>query len=223
VEQLTAQALVEFDRWSRRYDRSILQRFLFRPSHRLMVEQLRPTDAIVLDVGCGTGAFAHKLLAENHAKMVYGMDLSPGMLDHAAKRLNGWHGQYELVRGDSEKLPFDDCSIDVVTCSHSFHHYPNQRQVVAEMFRVLKPNGRVILVDGFRDRPYGWLIYDVAVTWTEGEVHHCSAREITQLFRDVGFGNVEQRRREFPIPYLLTIGDADKVDVEQTVLMRLAA
>lgn len=47
--------------------------------------------------------------------------------------------------GDSEDLPFENCSIDIITCINSFHHYPNPEKVVSEITRVLKPNGTLIL------------------------------------------------------------------------------
>jgi ubiquinone/menaquinone biosynthesis C-methylase UbiE len=115
-----------------------------------------------------------------------------------------------LVRGDSAYLPFGDGEFDVITCSHSFHHYPDQQRVVCEMYRVLRPNGRVLLVDGDRDGWWGWLIYDICVTWLEGGVHHCSAQRFRQLCEAAGFRHLQQFRHGTLAPFLLTIATAVK-------------
>jgi SAM-dependent methyltransferase len=94
----------------------------------------------------------------------------------------------------------------VVTCANSFHHYPNQVRAVAEMHRVLKPGGRLFLLDGFRDSLWGWLIYDVCVAAAEGAVRHVSARETRDLFRGVGFAQTVQTAFHRPAPFLLTEG-----------------
>ena len=110
------------------------------------------------------------------------------------------------VQGDSERLPFPAGAFDVVTCANSFHHYPHQDCAVAEMYRVLKPGGRLFLVDGCRDGLWGWFIYDVCVAGVEGDVLHASARRIRSLFGRAGF--VETRQKVYPglAPFLLTEG-----------------
>ena len=203
-------AIREFDHWSRSYDRSLLQRFLFRPSHRAMVEQIRTGDLRILDVGCGTGKFASVVLESVPEAEVFGLDLSEQMLQKGQPRLEQWPGRYHVVRGDSERLPFAADSFDLVTCSHSFHHYPNQDRVVQEMHRVLKPDGRLMLIDGNRDGWWGWLIFDVGVTTVEGQVHHCSGKRLRRLFAQAGFVELKQLRRNPFIPFLLTIGVAAK-------------
>jgi ubiquinone/menaquinone biosynthesis C-methylase UbiE len=200
------QARSEFDAWSRSYDRSLLQKFFFGPSHRLMLTRMHDADLNVLDVGCGTGRWAELVLNTWPHSKVTGLDLSQEMLKRAAPRAAGYPNRLDLVHGDAQSLPFDDASFDIVTCSHSFHHYPDQRGVVAEMARVLKPGGRVMIVDGCRDTWWGWFIFDGLVTWAEGHVHHCSHRRMRYLLEDVGITNIQQITHKYPVPYLLTIG-----------------
>lgn len=200
----------EFDHWSRTYDRSWLQWMIFHPSHQMMLQQLRASDERLLDIGCGTGQFLVQAAHEFSNLGCFGLDLSAKMLDQGQERLARVGDQVTVVRGDSERLPFADGSFDVVTCCHSFHHYPRQQAAVAEMFRVLRPDGRLLLIDGNRDRLWGWLVFDVAVTTIEGGVHHCSGLELRELFRLAGFAQVEQFSRRGLAPFLMTKGVAAK-------------
>ena len=91
-----------------------------------------------------------------------------------------------------------------MTCANSFHHYPHQDRAVAEMHRVLRPGGRLLLIDGYRDAPWGWFIYDVCVAGVEGDVHHASSRRFRELFAQAGLRAVAQKVYRGPAPFLLT-------------------
>jgi ubiquinone/menaquinone biosynthesis C-methylase UbiE len=206
----SAAAQRQFDRWSERYDRSLLQRLFFGPSHRLLLEALTAEDRRILDIGCGTGVFAARVLERWPRAQVWGLDLSEGMLRRAVARGRPAAGRLHLVRGDSGRLPFADDTFDAITCSHSFHHYPQPERVAAEMHRTLRPGGRLFIIDGDRDRPWGRLVFDVLVVLLEGPVRHLSGRAFRRLFRRVGFADVSQRRRRGFLPFLLTTGRAVK-------------
>jgi ubiquinone/menaquinone biosynthesis C-methylase UbiE len=206
----TADAKRQFDAWSGSYDRNPLQRWFFEPAHRLLLEALTPEDRRILDVGCGTSRFAAQVGRRFPGTRVVGLDLSAKMLSQGRDQCRRPGGPGDLVQADSERLPFADAVFDAVTCTHSFHHYPHQERVVAEMHRVLRPRGRLLIIDGDRDRWWGRLVYDVAVVWWEGDVHHRSGRSFRRLFRRVGFDEVCQRRHGGPLPFLLTEGQAVK-------------
>jgi ubiquinone/menaquinone biosynthesis C-methylase UbiE len=206
----TSEACREFDRWSGRYDRDVLQLLFFRPSHRMLLENIRADDRRILDIGCGTGQFAAAVHKRCPQARVYGLDLSGQMLRQGAKRCDGAGGAIQLVQGDSARLPFADDAFDVVTCAHSFHHYPSQSNVLAEMHRVLRPGGRLMIVDGDRDRWWGRILFDGIVVMIEGQVRHLSSRAFRSLYRRTGFDDIRQRRRRGPLPFLLTVGRAAK-------------
>lgn len=206
------QATREFIRWSESYDRSVLQWLLFGPAHRAIIGRIearcgdRPIR--VLDVGCGTGQFGERIRRALPNAKVVGVDLVAAMLAGGADRWARHRGHLMPVQGDSEHLPFVAGSFDVVTCANSFHHYPDQARAVAEMHRVLKPGGRLMLVDGYRDAPWGWFIYDFCVATVEGKVHHCSRSRMTGLFESAGFAATEQRVYRGAAPFLFTEGVA---------------
>ncbi len=205
----------EFEKWAGTYDRSPLNYFLFRPSYITLMEEIARWHAdnrrafSVLDVGCGTGTLAGLIADTPWTTRVIGLDYAAGMCVEAASkaRAGGVDGGVHFVNGDSEHLPFADESIDVVTCSNSFHHYPHQAAVVAEFWRILAPGGRLILIDGFRDCVVGWMVYDVIIDHVEGDVHHAPWWVIDNYFREAGFRNIRRRKFSFLFPALATIGD----------------
>jgi ubiquinone/menaquinone biosynthesis C-methylase UbiE len=198
----------EFKHWSDSYDRSILQWLLFSPSHRVLIRRIREVAGDrplrILDVGCGTGVFATKVRAALPRTEVCGVDLVPEMLREGRPRWRLHPGHVFPVRGDSERLPFGSGSFDVVTCANSFHHYPHQDRAVHEMGRVLRPGGRLMIIDGYRDSLWGWFIYDVCVATVEGEVHHASAERFRGLMAAGGLQSVAQRVFRGPAPFLIT-------------------
>ncbi|APW63095.1 class I SAM-dependent methyltransferase [Paludisphaera borealis] len=201
------QAAEEFARWSESYDRCVLQWLLFGPSHRALIKRIEAVAGrkpiSVLDIGCGTGLFASRLQAALPESRVVGLDLVAGMLAMGERRWRYHEETVFPVQGDSERLPFAAGSFDFITCANSFHHYPNQEQAVAEMHRVLKPGGRLLLIDGYRDAPWGWFIYDVCVTYREGNVHHASSRRFREILDRAGFQAVAQKVHRGFAPFLL--------------------
>ena len=162
----------------------------------------------VLDLGCGHG-MASVVLARRGADVV-ACDLSLGYVREAQARADANGVLVPLLVCDGERLPFADNTFDAVTCSHSFHHYPRQQCVVAEMHRVLRPDGRLLIIDGDRDRLWGRLIFDVLVVMVEGPVRHRTGADFRQLYQAAGFDDVSQCRRRGPLPFLMTVGRAVK-------------
>ncbi len=205
-------AVREFTHWSKGYDRSILQWLLFSPSHQALIKRIRevagdrPTR--LLDVGCGTGVFAALVRSTLPNVQVWGIDLVGGMLEKGRARWQEHRGRVLPVQGDSENLPFETGVFDLVTCANSFHHYPRQDRAVQEMARVLRPGGRLLLIDGYRDNIWGWFIYDVCVSTVEQCVHHASAGRFRALFSDAGLGSVVQHVHHGPAPFILNEGIA---------------
>ena len=211
-----ASAHREFENWAPSYDRSILQRLVFGPSYRSFMEELvrwrlnDPAPFNVLDVGCGTGTFLAMIWSTRlPSGRLCGLDYSHTMCRLAAeKATERGEKRAAFFNGDSEHLPFADGSFDLLTCSNSFHHYPHQAQVVREFRRVLRPGGRLMIIDGFRDNLIGWIAFDVLVTRREGSVHHAPWSKMREYFVDAGFREIKQRKFNIWIPLFITIGVA---------------
>ncbi|MER7454199.1 class I SAM-dependent methyltransferase [Nocardia beijingensis] len=110
------------------------------------------TDADVIDVGCGPGDFA-RLLARR-AGQVVGVDPAPQMIDYATARSRDLPNcRFEV--GAAQSLPLPDASADLVVSTFAMHHIDAAQRpaAVAQMFRVLRPGGRLLLADAHPTGP----------------------------------------------------------------------
>lgn len=112
-------------------------------------------DGRVLDVATGTGRVPLLLLDSVwFTGRIAGIDVSTGMLERARANLSSSSGaqRVELVEGRAEHLPWAGGEFDVVTCIEAFHNFGRPRAALAEMCRVLRPGGTLIVTkpgDGF--------------------------------------------------------------------------
>ena len=96
------------------------------------------------DLGCGTGQMA-AAIAPFVAKVI-AVDRSTEMLQAARRRLREWP-TVEVRRGDLEALPIDDAAVDAATLLLVLHHVPDPAAVLADVARVVRPGGRLLIVD----------------------------------------------------------------------------
>jgi len=116
-----------------------------RPSPTAWIDPLTP-DMLVLDVACGAAHAAE--LAAPHVRQVVGVDLTPELLALGATRLrDAGITNVLLQEGNAATLPFVDASFDLVMCRTAIHHMGDPIASIAEMARVCKPAGRVVVSD----------------------------------------------------------------------------
>lgn len=144
----------------------------------------------ILDLGCGNGNIL-KTLKERIPAEYYGLDISEKMIEEAKKRL----GKTALLAvGDAEQLPYADLFFDVVICNASFHHYPNPEKAAAEMERIMKPGGLLILGDP--TMPLLMIeVFNRMIKWSNsGDVKLWKKQEIRELFGRKGLVMEEWKR-----------------------------
>ncbi len=141
-----------WDRFAGRYDQRIerTERMLFPGGRQWACAQAAGD---VLEVAVGTG---RNLPYYHGVRSLTGIDLSPGMLAVARDRAAALGIEADLRTGNAEALEFGDATFDTVLCTISLCNIPDDRAAISEMYRVLKPGGRLVLLDHVAsDR--GWM------------------------------------------------------------------
>lgn len=167
-----------FDKQADSYDYDIKGEHARRMYDKIMNVLNDITYSNFLDLGCGTGEMIKIILEHNKNKIGYGIDISKKMIQVAKRKLPE---TVSLKVGDSEKLPYEDEYFDVVYCNDSFHHYPRPKNVINEVFRVLKKEGIFIVCDCWQ--PYlGRIIMNAYMRHSKGgDVKIYSQKELVNL------------------------------------------
>ncbi len=149
----------------------------------------------LVDVGCGTGklAIAASRLVGARGSVV-GIDATPQMIDLANARAAQEKSGARFRVGVAEHLPFAAGSQDAVTSSYFFHHLPSDVKPLAmrEMWRVLKPGGRLVITDYGRPRSLFGYIASFPMRCDFHEYVRPQLRgELERIIEGEGFGSVE--------------------------------
>ena len=183
--------------WGWRYDLLVwaLDTFLLRgklrkfPQRTADLAQLQPGES-VLDVGCGTGTLAieayRSVGATGH---VYGIDPGNNQLARARAKARRAGFAIDFQPGVIERLPFADHSLDVVLSTFMMHHLTDdlKRVGLAEIRRVLKPEGRLVIVDAGqqnRAEKFGPGALDI--------------QNVPKLLEEANFTQIESGDMQFP-------------------------
>jgi ArsR family transcriptional regulator len=160
---------------------------------------------VIADLGAGEGTFS-QLLARR-SKKVIAIDNSDKMVEYG-RELARKHGvkNLEYRKGDLEAVPIRDAAVDLAFFSQALHHAQHPERAVAEAWRILKPGGRIVVLDLLRHNyeEARELYADLWLGFTEVEV--------TRFLRQAGFKNVETSvvHSEESAPHfetLLAVGD----------------
>ncbi len=140
-----------FDTISENYDR--LNRVIsfgidikWRKKVLQIVTQSNPKT--ILDIATGTGDLAI-LMAQTKAPKIIGLDISAGMLEVGRKKIQykNLSNTIEMVLADSEEMPFEDSYFDAITVAFGVRNFENLEKGLAEILRVLKPNGVFVILE----------------------------------------------------------------------------
>ena len=175
-----------------RYDRAM------RPAERWWITGGRPWVASravgeVLEVAVGTGL---NLSHYPSGVRITGVDISPEMLTMAGDRAERLGIEVTLREGDAQALPFADASFDTVVCTLGLCSIPDDRKAIAEMKRVLRPGGRLLLLDHVGSPWWPiWLVQRLVEVVTVWAAEEHQTRRPLPLLVEAGFEIVESQRR----------------------------
>jgi ubiquinone/menaquinone biosynthesis C-methylase UbiE len=138
-----------FNRWASTYDRHWMQRLIFGRVQEMTLqlaalEVARPT--AILDVGCGTGRLLRSAAVRFPGARLVGVDAASEMVKQAEASIPAGT-PIEFQQATAEQLPFPNAQFDLVFSTVTFHHWRDQRKGIAEVARVLAPEGRWLLAD----------------------------------------------------------------------------
>jgi ubiquinone/menaquinone biosynthesis C-methylase UbiE len=185
----------EFNRWAEAGEGEKMQNHHLDITEKtLRLMDLRPGER-VLDLGCGSG-WATRLLSRLVGEgpegfgQVVGLDVSDEMIRQARAASKDFENIL-YVWGSALQIPWEENFFDKVLSVESFYYYPDQDRSLAELFRVMAPQGRLfILINLYKDNPY-------SLQWVDRlkvPVHVRSEAEYVDLLKKHAFENVESRR-----------------------------
>ena len=144
----------DFDKIAHTYDRlnRVMTFGLDRRWRRRAVREFSILNSqfSILDVACGTGDMVVELVKRGCT--VTGIDLSDEMLAIARKKIASANSQFSILnsqfqKANAEALPFEDETFDAVTCAFGVRNFVHLEQGLSEMLRVLKPGGRMVILE----------------------------------------------------------------------------
>src|SRR5512139_2421671 len=177
-EHPTARSRRVWNKMARRYDKQIafFEKVQFGGGREWVCSR---ATGKVLEVAIGTGRnlpFYPKDVA------LTGIELSPGMLEIARHRAAELGLQQELIEGDAEALPFDAGSFDTVVCVLALCAIPQHDKAIEEMSRVLKPGGKLLLLDHIGSRWWPvWAVQRLIEVFSSRQGEYMTRRPLPML------------------------------------------
>jgi len=181
-------------------ERLRIQAEVFWPSELPVLERhgLRPGVADVLEAGCGPGYVTALLREHLRGGSVTALDLDPAMLEHARGHL-GQDGRVRFVQASVQQTGLPDDAFDVVLARLVLQHVPDARGAFPELRRVLRPGGRLIVVDADfafttifdPEPPFARELMDAVIQGQRlqgGDPH--IGRRLPAMLRDAGFTEI---------------------------------
>ncbi len=161
----------------------------------------------VLDIACGTGEFERMVLSENPTQQMVGIDISEEMVAIAHQKLHSY-ANVSFQVSSAAALPFPGQSFDVIVSASAFHYFDDPVAALTEIKRVLKPSGKVVILDWCKDF---WLcrILDIVLRWTDPAHRQCyTQQEFHNFLTSSGFNIDASKKVRFGLFWGLMVATA---------------
>ena len=174
----------KFDKWAENFEE---KNSIFRYFQKRVISLINlSSPSNFLDLGCGTGwavRYVSTLMkGEGH---FVGIDISENMIKKAKEIAKGMNNVI-FYKASSEELPLENNFFDNIICTFSFHHYLHPEKALSEARRVLKPGGRIYILDGTPDDYFTKLIDKLAKRMEKEHVKQYSTNEFKKMFSESG-------------------------------------
>jgi ubiquinone/menaquinone biosynthesis C-methylase UbiE len=181
IEEYTSLARIYDDRW----------KDYLAATEKALLKQLKLKGReTIIDAGCGTGALVCSIQEKfKHRGKIMGFDVTPAMLDLAELKVTKrkFNKNLALELAHCENFSAKKNSVDVVICSSVFHHLPHPSLALDEFHRVLKKNGRLLLLDFCTDFPMTKVLDGLSRVFHRAHHKAYSSNEMKSLLRKHGF------------------------------------
>jgi ubiquinone/menaquinone biosynthesis C-methylase UbiE len=176
----------------------------FKYLRRMFMDELETYNpkGIMVDLGCGPG-YLVTLIARAFLDLnVVGVDIAKEMAEATTQNMTayGLSNRTKFLVGDNQRLPLKDASVDFVVSTLSLHHWSDPKQAMLEIYRILKPQGQLLLLDANREnrRMFYWLIRFVTRFIVPSAIRHIkeplgsflssyTPKELEALFEEIPF------------------------------------
>jgi ubiquinone/menaquinone biosynthesis C-methylase UbiE len=145
----------KWDKWSKTVDGKGWQFDYLRRAQSSVLSLLDFNENMnFLDIGCGSGwAVGQAAKKAGNKGSFYGIDISSGMIEKARENFRDY-ANFHFIRANSESIPLDDNLFDNIICTNSFHHYLHPEKAMSEISRLLKPGGKIFILDPAADNMF---------------------------------------------------------------------
>jgi len=153
------------------------------------MEQIEfPENGDILDVGCGGGYNIKRMLPLCASGKIVGLDISEESVKKA-RAINKREDRVEIVQGSVEKMPFADCSFDLVTAFETVFFWPDLEKSFKEVYRVVKNGGRFAVISNFGNPNIDWDKKIPCMT-------RYTAKQIEKLMQKAPFSDVRIEKKD---------------------------
>ncbi len=177
----------KWDRWSATLESDGWKSKFLRQAQQEVINLLNLKDDVrFLDVGCGTGwAVGQAFKLFNGKGTFYGADLSEMMIEKAKENFKSYENIH-FIKANAESIPLEDNFFDIIISTNSFHHYLHPDKALKEFYRLLKPGGKLYILDPTADSVFLKLIDKIVKLLEREHVKMYSSEEFKSLYNAAG-------------------------------------
>jgi ubiquinone/menaquinone biosynthesis C-methylase UbiE len=177
----------KWDKWAKTIDSKSLRNNYLRSAQLAIISVLDLKENIsMLDIGCGSGWAldqASKLVKDKGT--FFGVDLSAKMIEKARENFKE-RENFHFIIANAEEIPLEDNTFEVITCTNSFHHYLHPEKALKEMYRLLKPGGKIYILDPTIDNWFFKIISAGFKIFDRAQAKLYSTKEFQEMISGAG-------------------------------------
>jgi ubiquinone/menaquinone biosynthesis C-methylase UbiE len=177
----------KWDKWAESIDGKGFKYEYLRRAQNTLISILDIRENVhMLDIGCGTGrALGQAAKLANGKGLFYGVDLSAKMIEKAKENFKEG-GNFHFVKSSSESIPLRNDLFEIIISTNSFHHYLNPGKAMNEIYRLLKPGGKVYILDPTADLLIVKIANKIIKLFEPGHVKLYSTQEFKNFITGAG-------------------------------------